>query len=149
MLCQSAGEEPNLTDLIQRPSNLPELTEKAERSTALVIYGLYLAAPFSIGITGLIGALMASGRRVRASALSRTHFRFQVWSFWAATGAVVTGGFWGALGGLASVSNRTGGDLALAGGALAAAAGVGFIASTLFGLSRIAGWEPIGDPDEA
>lgn len=138
-----------MTDLIQRPSNLPAPAEKAERNAALVIYGLYLAAPFSIGITGLVGALMASGRRMRAGGLSRTHFRYQVWSFWAATGAALTGGFWGAVGGIASVSDRTGGDLALAGGALAATAGVGFIASALFGLSRIAGWEPIGHPDEA
>jgi uncharacterized membrane protein len=137
-----------LTDLIQRPPNLPQAAEKAERNTALVIYGLYLAAPFSVGITGLIGALMASGRRMRAGGLSRTHYRFQVWSFWAATGAAITGGFWGALGSMATVANRTGGDLVLAGGALAATAGVGFIASTLFGLSRIAGWEPIGHADE-
>lgn len=137
-----------MTDLIQRPSNLPQAAEKAERATALVIYGLYLAAPFSIGITGLVGALMASGRRMRASALSRTHYRFQVWSFWAATGAAVTGGFWAAVGGVASTSNPDGGPLFWTGAALSATAGISFIASTLFGLSRMASWEPIGDPDE-
>ena len=138
-----------MTDLIPRPSHLPDKAEASERNAALVIYSLYLAAPLSAGITGLIGALMASGRRKRAGPFSATHFKFQVWSFGAAAGAMLTGGFWGAVGGIASVSNQTGGDLALAGGALAATAGVGFIASSLFGLSRIASWEPIGDPDQA
>jgi uncharacterized membrane protein len=136
-----------MTDLIPRPSHLPDKAEASERNAALVIYSLYLAAPLSAGITGLIGALMASGRRKRAGPFSATHFKFQVWSFGAAAGAMLTGGFWGAVGGIASVSNRTGGDLAIAGGALAATAGIGFVAATVFGLTKAAGWDPIGPED--
>ena len=137
-----------MTDLIPRPSHLPDKAEASERNAALVIYSLYLAAPLSAGITGLIGALMASGRRKRAGPFSATHFKYQVWTFGAAVGATLTGGFWGAVGGIASVSNRTGGDLALAGGALAATAGIGFVAATVFGLTRAAGWDPIGTPED-
>ena len=139
-----------MTDLIQRPSNLPDrprdAAERSERNAALTIYGLYLGAPFTAGITGLVGAAMASGRRARSGPLSASHFRYQVWTFGASAGAALTGGFWATVGGIASVSNRTGGDLALAGGALAATAGIGFVAATLFGLTRAAGGEPISHP---
>jgi hypothetical protein len=45
------------------------------------------------------------------------------------------------------VADRTGGDLVLAGAALAATAGIGFVASTLFGLTRASGGEPVGRPE--
>ena len=135
-----------MTDLIPRPSNLPDRVERGDRKAALTIYALYLAAPLSAGITGLVGALMASGKRARSGETAASHFRYQVWSFGAAAGAMLTGGFWGAVGGLASVSNRTGGDLAIAGGALAATAAIGFVAATLYGLTRAVGGEPIGRP---
>lgn len=136
-----------MTDLIQRPSDLPDRVERSERNAALGIYVLYLLAPVSLGITGLIGALMASGKRAGARAFSGSHFRYQMWTFGAATGAVLTGGFWAAVGGIASVSNRTGGDLALAGGALVATAAIGFLGATLFGFSRAVSGEPIGDAE--
>lgn len=136
-----------MTDLIQRPSNPPDRIERNERNSALTIYGLYLGAPFTAGVTGLVGALMASSRQRRSGPLSASHFRFQVWTFGASAGAALTGGFWATVGSIASVSNRTGGDLALAGGALAASAGIGFVAATLFGLTRAAGGEPIGHPE--
>ena len=137
-----------MTDLIPRPSTAPGALERSERNTALTIYGLYLGAPFTAGVTGLVGALMASGKRARSGPLSASHFRFQVWTFGAAAGAALTGGFWATVGGIASTANPAGGPLALAGGALAASAGIGFFAATLFGLTRAAGGEPIGHPED-
>lgn len=137
-----------MTDLIRRPADhLPTREERGDRNAALTVYWLYLGAPFTAGITGLVGALIASGRRSRAGTLASTHFRHQVWTFGAATGAALTGGFWAAVGGLATVADRTGGDLVLAGAALSATAGIGFVASTIFGLTRVSGGEPIGRPE--
>jgi uncharacterized membrane protein len=137
-----------VTDLIRRPADhLPTREERGDRNAALTVYWLYLAAPFTVGITGLVGALIASGRRARAGAFGASHFRHQVWTFGAATGASLTGGFWATTGGLATVADRTGGDLVLAGAALAATAGIGFVASTLFGLTRASGGEPVGRPE--
>jgi uncharacterized membrane protein len=137
-----------MTDLIQRPPSTPDrprdATERAERNTALTIYGLYLGAPFTAGVTGLVGAIMASGRGKRSGPLSASHFRYQVWTFGASAGAALTGGFWASVGGIASMSNPDGAALALAGGALAATSGIAFVGATLFGLTRAAGGEPIG-----
>lgn len=138
-----------MTDLIQRPSQLPDRADRAERSdrrAAQAVYWLYLAAPFSAGITGLVGVLMASGRRARAGATAASHFRFQTWTFGASAGAALTGGLWAALGGMATVADRTGGDLVLAGAALAATSGIGFMGASLFGLGKAASGDPIGRP---
>lgn len=137
-----------MTDLVPRYAD-PDLDahdpEAGERATGLVIYGLYLAAPLTVGVTGLVGLLMAASRSKRAGRRLASHFRYQVWTFGSAFGAATAGGLWAVLGGVASVSSRTGGDLALAGGALAAASGIGFMAASIFGLTRLASHEPIGD----
>ncbi len=135
-----------MTDLIQRPSSLPDSLERSERNAALTIYGLYLGAPLTAGVTGLVGAMMASSKRARSGPLSATHFRYQVWTFGASLGAALTGSFWLLLGGIASGANPEAGVLALTGGALASSAGIGFLGATLFGLTRAAGGEPIGHP---
>jgi uncharacterized membrane protein len=137
-----------MNDLTRRPADhLVTREERSDRNAALTVYWLYLVAPFTAGITGLIGALIASGRRARSAPLTATHFRHQVWTFGAATGAALTGGFWASVGGIATVADRTGGDLVLAGAALSTTAGIGFLASTIFGLTRASGGEPIGRPE--
>jgi hypothetical protein len=95
----------------------------------------------------LVGALIAKSQHAKAGPSSATWFRHQVWTFGVAAGAAITGGFWATVGGIASTANPDGGPLALIGGALAASAGIGFIASSLFGLSRTVGREPIGRPE--
>lgn len=140
-----------MTDLMFRPQGdlvAADPRDEAERTAGMVIYGLYLAAPLSAGVTGLIGMLMASSRRKRAGALSATHFRYQVWSFWSALGAAATGGFWAATGSWATLADRTGGGLVFAGAALATVASVGFVGAAAYGLSRIAARDPIGGDSE-
>jgi uncharacterized membrane protein len=138
-----------LTNLVPRHA-VPEIQaqdpEARERAAGMVIYGLYLASPLTVGVSGLVGLLMAASRSKRAGRRLASHFRYQVWTFGSAFGAATAGGLWAALGGIASVSSRTGGDLALAGAGLAAASGIGFMAASIFGLSRLASHEPIGEP---
>ena len=141
-----------MTDLAPRPStrNAPAMRDPDEREHAvnLAVYGLYLASPLTFGASALGGAVIAATRRKGAGRVSRTHYRWQLWSFWAALGASVAGGLWFALGGLSSVGG-TGGDLAIAGVGLSIAAGVGFLAASVYGLLRASSHAPIGDPDAA
>jgi uncharacterized membrane protein len=48
---------------------------------ALVVYVLYFAAYFT-GITGLIGVIIAHVQVGNADELLRTHYRFQIRTFW-------------------------------------------------------------------
>lgn len=137
-----------VTELAPRPmipDRQPRDPEETERNTGLVIYGLYLASPLTLGVSGLVGLLMAASKAGRAGGKAASHFRYQVWTFGGALGASLTGGLWATLGGLATLADRTGGDLALAGGALAIGSGLAFLGASAFGLSRLASHEPIGE----
>ena len=124
--------------------------ERAERHTGYAVYWLYLTSPFSIGVTGLIGLLMAAARKGDATPVNGSHFRFQVWTFWSALLASATGGAWAALGSIASVGGAAGGgELVLAGAGLAALAGIGFMGASIFGLSRLVSREPVGRLSES
>lgn len=138
-----------MTELVPRPSvpdRFARNPEDADRGAGMAIYGLYLLSPLTVGVSGLGGLLWAATRSKRAASRLGTHFRYQVWTFGSALGTAMTGGLWSALGGLASVGDRAGGggELVLAGAGLAVASGVGFMAASLFGLSRLASHEPIG-----
>ena len=124
--------------------------ERAERHTGYAVYWLYLTAPFSVGVTGLIGLLMASGKAAEASPVNGSHFRFQVWSFWSTLLASLIGGGWAAVGGIASVAGAAGGgELALAGAGLAAVSAISFMGASVFGLSRLVSREPVGRLSES
>ncbi|MDP8915703.1 MAG: hypothetical protein M3M95_00580 [Pseudomonadota bacterium] len=139
-----------MTDLVPRRPSMTDRYEgdpdEGERATGMMIYGLYLLSPLTVGVSGLGGLLWAASKSKRAVSRLGTHFKYQVWTFGAALGAALTGGLWSALGGIASLGDRTGGggELALAGAGLAVLSGVGFMAASIFGLSRLASHEPIG-----
>jgi uncharacterized membrane protein len=139
-----------MTELAPRPRDrtAPAVRDPDQREHAvnLAVYGLYLASPLTLGLSALGGAVIAGTRRKGAGRVSGTHYRWQLWSFWAALGAAAAGGLWFALGGLSSVGG-TGGDLAIAGVALSIAAGVGFLAASVYGLLRASSHAPIGEPD--
>jgi uncharacterized membrane protein len=60
------------------PSPQPAMSDK---QLALIVYILYLAA-YITGITGLIGVIIAHIRVGDADPLSRTHYQFQIRTFW-------------------------------------------------------------------
>lgn len=140
-----------MTDLVPRrafppPDAYAPDPEDRDRRAGMMIYGLYLLSPLTAGFSGLGGLLWAASRSKRTAGRLATHFRYQVWTFGGAFGAAAAGGLWAALGGIASMVNPNGGELALAGAGLAVVSGMGFMAASLFGLSRLASREPIGDP---
>jgi len=122
-----------------------ERRERSERHAGYAVYWLYLTAPFSLGITSVIGLLMAASRAPDAEPVNASHFRFQLGTFWGSFLGALTGGAWAAVGGIASVAgDPSGGALALAGGGLAALSGIGFYAASLLGLTRLSAREPMG-----
>jgi uncharacterized membrane protein len=122
-----------------------ERRARGERHAGYAVYWLYLLSPFSAGITALVGLLMAADRTREAEPLNASHFRFQVRAFWGGFLGALTGGAWAAIGGTAALLGEGGGlGLAIAGGGLAAVSGVGFVAASVFGLTRLTGGEPIG-----
>lgn len=64
----------------QSGDNLP--TKKADDTgMPLIIYILYLAA-FVVGITALIGVIMAYVQKGNSSAFIESHYQFQIRTFW-------------------------------------------------------------------
>ena len=60
------------------PSPQPAMSNK---QLALIVYILYFAAYFT-GLTGLIGVIIAHVQVGNADELLRTHYRFQIRTFW-------------------------------------------------------------------
>ena len=146
-----------MSELAPRPAprDLPDLRDPDTREHALnmTVYGLDLGSPLTLGLTALGGVLIAGTRRKRAGRVSGSHYRWQLWSFWATLGASLAGGLWFALG-IASSSatattTRVGGDLAVSGMVLWGAALVGFLVASVYGLLRAGAHAPVGDPDAA
>ena len=135
-----------MTELAARPSSAPAQRENADRAVGTLVYGLYLAAPLTFGLSGLGGSVVALRRRSQAGPLAGSHFRFQVWTFWSAVFAVGAGALWAVLGGVQTTGTGDGDGawLALSGLALCGAAGVGYLAATVYGLSRLLSRSPVG-----
>jgi len=122
-----------------------ERRARGERHAGYAVYWLYLMSPFTVGITALVGLLMAADRIREAEPVNATHFRFQVKTFWGSLLGALTGGAWAAIGGIGAAAGEGGGvDLALAGGGLAALSWMGFFVASLFGLTRLTSREPVG-----
>ena len=65
------------SDLIPPPVPL----SAAKDDTPMIIYILYIAG-FFVGITSLVGLIMAYVNREGAAPWARTHYRFQIRTFW-------------------------------------------------------------------
>ena len=135
-----------MSELATRPPQVPAERENADRTAGTLVYGLYLAAPLTLGLSGLAGALVASRRRDQAGPVAASHFRFQLWTFWAAVFAAAAGALWVLLGGAQTTGTGDGDGawLAVSGVVLCAGAGVGYLAATVYGLSRLLSRSPVG-----
>ena len=100
----------------------------------------------TFGLSALGGMVVAARRREQAAPVAATHFRFQLWTFWGAALALAAGALWAFLGGAQTTGtgDSDGAWLALAGLGLCAAAGVGYLAATVYGLSRLLSRSPVG-----
>ena len=135
-----------MSELATRPPSLPAEQDKADRTAGALVYGLYLAAPLTLGLSGLAGSLVALRRRHQAGPLGGSHFRYQLWTFWTAAFAVAAGALWALLGGVQTTGTGDGdaGWLARSGVALAAGAGVAYLGATVYGLARLLSRSPVG-----
>jgi uncharacterized membrane protein len=64
----------------------------SERQLVLIVYLLYLAA-YIFGITALIGVIIAHVRFPDANSLLRSHYQFQIRTFWISLLYLVVGAF--------------------------------------------------------
>src|SRR5690606_15303408 len=101
-----------------------------QRNWALAVYVLYLLGTIT-GVTALIGVIMAHMKVNEASPLWRSHFAFQIRTFW-----------WGLLLGIVFGVLT----LVLIGILLLVALGIWFIARSVVGLVKTVNGEPIPDP---
>lgn len=66
--------------------------DEAARNLALVNYGLLFASIFFAGLPALIAAIIAYSQRDEAPAQVRSHFSFQIRTFWVAFGLTLGAG---------------------------------------------------------
>lgn len=57
-------------------------TQSDDRTLAFVVYAMHFVSPFVFGLTSLIGVVIAYVRKPDAEPLVRSHYRFQIRSFW-------------------------------------------------------------------
>jgi len=70
-----AGPSPSSGDL-SKPGD--------ERIGAYVVYGLLIVSPFTTGLTGLIGGIIAHVMKAPGLSVVQSHIRFQIKIFWIA-----------------------------------------------------------------
>lgn len=143
-----------------------------DRNLAFLVYGLLFCSPFLWGLTGLVGVVIAYVRRPETIGVVRSHYSFQIKAFWIAVVLVILAAlcFLFGLGVLftdlfSAVTNGGEGwdawqaaafdaeDLTFHGEMvigfvaamiLAGVSGLWLLASTLFGVARLAGNKPVG-----
>ena len=81
----------------------PVPTTTEDRTLPAVVYGLYLLGPASGGLTILIGLVLAHMNRDGAGPIMRSHYVFQVRTFWVGLAIFVILGALIAISGLLSV----------------------------------------------
>jgi uncharacterized membrane protein len=105
-----------------------------QRNWALAVYVLYLLSSIT-AVTSLIGVIMAHLKVNEASAVWRTHFAFQIRTFW-----------WGLLAGFIGVVMCLTVILIPVGILLFVLLGIWFIARSVVGLVKTVNGEPIPAP---
>ncbi|MGN6286615.1 MAG: DUF4870 family protein [Afipia sp.] len=78
-----------MTNAVEPSASQPALSAK---SLVLTVYILY-AIGFFTGLTALIGVIIAHVKASTADEVSRSHFRFQIRTFWVGLLLLLTGSF--------------------------------------------------------
>ncbi len=71
-----------MTDPLYRQSSAFALAPSSDKTTVLVVYGLYLAGFFTAGLTAVIGLVMTYALRGQASGVAHSHYVFLARTFW-------------------------------------------------------------------
>jgi uncharacterized membrane protein len=83
----------------------------AERAVAMINYGLFIAAPFTLGALALGAVLVAYARKGRADPVTKSHYERQIRAFWIDLVQVVLGfvcGWAAVAGGIGTLFAATG-----------------------------------------
>ncbi len=132
-------------------------SSSADAIPAFVIYALLFISPFTAGLAGLIGGVLAHVLRSPARSLAQSHIRFQIKIFWIAILLALPLVF-ALLAGLTGffMELAAGTDVAtmdvepwvipafIGAGILAAASWVWQLVASIFGIARLASNRPIG-----
>lgn len=124
---------------------------------AFIIYALLFISPFTCGLTGLIGGVLAHVLRSPAASLVQSHIRFQIRIFWIAVLLALPLVF-GLMAGLTAFFMEliSGTDITrmdvepwvvpafIAAGVLAGASWLWQLLASVFGIARLATNRPIG-----
>jgi uncharacterized membrane protein len=82
--------------------SVPVSSAKSAMDTAKIVYYLYLAGILTVGITTIVGLIFAYVNRGEADGMARSHFDFQIGTFW--KGFLVNLGFGALIGILGSIT---------------------------------------------
>lgn len=63
-------------------SGAPAASSSEDRNLAFVVYALLFCSPFLWGVTGLVGVVIAYVRRPERAGVTRSHYNFQIKAFW-------------------------------------------------------------------
>ena len=63
-------------------SGAPAASSSEDRNLAFLVYALLFCSPFLWGFTGLVGVVIAYVRRPEAPRVVRSHYDFQIRAFW-------------------------------------------------------------------
>ncbi len=118
-----------------------------ERTIPAVVYALYLLV-FVTGITAIIGLIIAYTQRdsASASASARTHYTFQIRTFWLAITWLLIGGTLAVVGALLAVI-LIGVPILMVGTAILALVSVWWAVRCVVGVVFLARGEPYPRPD--
>ena len=111
----------------------------------IVIYGLYLFALFTGGISMVLGVVLAYVLQGEAGPVARSHYVFQIRTFWWGIGLIVLGVPLAIIG-IPLMFVLIGFPIMLVGGLLAAGAHFWQIVRCIVGIVRAAGGEPYPYP---
>lgn len=111
----------------------------------IVIYGLYLFALFTGGLSLILGVIMAYALRGEAGPIARSHYIFQIRTFWWGIGLIVLGVAL-VIVGVPLMLVLIGFPIMLIGGVMAAGAHLWQIVRCIVGLIRAAEGQPYVNP---
>ena len=63
-------------------SGAPTPSQRDDRTLVFVVYALMFVSPFVVGLTALIGVVIAYVRKPESEPIESSHYRYQIRAFW-------------------------------------------------------------------
>ena len=130
-----------MTDAPATPAAPPQIDLRAgadadanARMLTLIVYGLYLGGLLTGGLTTLAGVIIAYIARGTAPEWAKSHYTFQIWTFWIGLAACLALGAWFVMSALLAII-LIGIPLLFLGGVLAVGLAIWFVVRCAMGLN--------------